>query len=371
MVVLAGGGTAGHVLPALAIARALVAAGHPADRVRFVGSASGMEAGLVPAAGFSLTALSLRNFRRSRRPADLAASALASGKLALGTVEMVRCLRRWRASVVISVGGFVSVAPVVAARCLRIPVVVVSYDAAPGLANRLAARVAKVSAVAFEASAPSLPRSVVTGAPVRAEVAAIDRRRDRASARAALGVAPERFLLVAFGGSLGSGKINSVIDDFVARHRARADLAVRHLVGARNDDGTRRSRPGLDGLQYQVVGFEEHMEWCLAACDLLVVRAGASTVAEIGAAGVPSVLVPWKDAAADHQTANARSLADAGGAVVVAESAFDEPWLSAQVEAFLSDPASLERLGERAAAAGRRDGAARIAALALEVAGGV
>jgi UDP-N-acetylglucosamine--N-acetylmuramyl-(pentapeptide) pyrophosphoryl-undecaprenol N-acetylglucosamine transferase len=92
-------------------------------------------------------------------------------------------------------------------------------------------------------------------------------------------------------------------------------------------------------------------------------------VAEVGAVGVPAKFIPWKDAAADHQTANARSLADLGGAVMVAESAFDEPWLSAQVDAFLTDPASLQTLGERAAAAGRRDGASRIAALALEVAG--
>jgi UDP-N-acetylglucosamine--N-acetylmuramyl-(pentapeptide) pyrophosphoryl-undecaprenol N-acetylglucosamine transferase len=223
--------------------------------------------------------------------------------------------------------------------------------------------------VAFEPT--TLPHAVVTGAPIRRPVASIDRQRDRAEARAALEVDPDRFLVVAFGGSLGSGKINTVIDQFVARHGGRKDLAVRHIVGARNRDEARQPRAAADGLQYQVVDFEEHMERCLAGCDLLVARAGASTVAEVGAVGVPSVLVPWKDAAADHQTANARSLADVGGAVMVTEAEFDEPWLSALVEAYLNDPQSREQLGQRAAAAGRRDGATRIAALALEVASGV
>jgi UDP-N-acetylglucosamine--N-acetylmuramyl-(pentapeptide) pyrophosphoryl-undecaprenol N-acetylglucosamine transferase len=203
---------------------------------------------------------------------------------------------------------------------------------------------------------------------VRSEILAVDRARDGSSAREALGVASDRFLIVAFGGSLGSGKINDVIDQFVARHRDRGDLAVRHLIGARNDDGRRQPRPGPEGLQYQVVPFEADMPRCLAACDLLVVRAGASTVAEVGAVGVPAVLVPWKDAAADHQRANAAALADSGGAIMVDEAAFDEPWLTARVDQLMADRPALRRLGERAAGIGRRDGAARIANLAREVA---
>jgi UDP-N-acetylglucosamine--N-acetylmuramyl-(pentapeptide) pyrophosphoryl-undecaprenol N-acetylglucosamine transferase len=369
LVVLTGGGTGGHVFPAVAIAQAFVVLGVPTERVRFVGSASGMEATLVPEAGFELTGLALRNFRRSLRPADLVGSARAFVALWVGVVRMLRFLHRWRAGVVVTVGGFASVPAVLAARLRRIPVVVVSYDAQPGLANRWAARVAALSAVAFEGS--SLPRAVVTGAPIRAEIVAVDRTRDRAEARAALGVAEDRFLVVAAGGSLGSGKINDVIDAFVSRHRHRRDLAVRHVIGARNDDGQRMSRSADDGLLYQVVAFEDHMERCLAGCDLIVVRAGASTVAEVSAVGVPAVVVPWAAAAGDHQRANARNLADHHGAVVVDETDFDEPWLTDLVDRFMADRPALRQLGERAAAVGRRDGAIRIAEMALAVARGV
>jgi UDP-N-acetylglucosamine--N-acetylmuramyl-(pentapeptide) pyrophosphoryl-undecaprenol N-acetylglucosamine transferase len=197
----------------------------------------------------------------------------------------------------------------------------------------------------------------------------VDRDRDRVAARRALGIAEERFMMAAVGGSLGSGKINDVIDAFVGRQRDRSDLAVRHIVGARNDDGLRREHNGDDGLQYQVVPFEERMDLVLAACDLLVARAGASTVAEISALGVPSILAPWPEAADDHQSANAAILGDAGGAVVTSDPAFDEAYLSEQIDRFQRDPDSLRALGANAARLGRRDGAQRIAQRALEVAG--
>lgn len=361
--VLAGGGTAGHVLPAVAIARALVEQGCPAEQIHFIGAAAGMEATMVPAAGFELSPLRLRNFRRSAHPRNL----LAAANLLAGVVRSISRLRRWQAAVVVSVGGYASVPAVVAARVLRRPVVVVSYDAVPGLASRLAARVAAACAVAFETS--TLPRRTVTGAPVRAEVLAMDRTRDRRSARQALGLDPDRFVVASVGGSLGSGKINDVMDEAVELWRDRRDLAVRQVIGARNDDGRRVGRDGHDGLQRQVVAFEDQMELLLVACDVLVARAGAATVAEIGAIGVPSVLVPWPGAAGDHQRANARSLSDHGGALLVDDTRLDAAWLVDQVDRFVADPTQLDDLAEAARRSGHRDGAANIATLVRTTAG--
>lgn len=362
-IVLAGGGTAGHVLPAVAIARALVDQGLDADRVRFLGARSGMEATLVPQAGFELSTLTLRNFRRSLHPRNL----LAAANLVAGIGRAVGRLRRWHSAVVVSVGGYASVPGVVAARILRRPVVVVSYDAVPGAASRLAAKVASASAVAFSTS--TLPRKVITGAPVRAEILAVDRARDRDRARTELGLPLDRFVVASVGGSLGSGKINDVMDEIVRRWATRRDLAVRQVIGARNDDGRRVSRDGHDGLVHQVVAFEDRMDLLYAACDLLVARAGAATVAEVGAVGVPSVLVPWPGAVGDHQRHNARSLSDHGGALLVDDTELDAAWLDATVTRLQSHPDELAAVGATARAHGHRDGAAAIATLVARTAG--
>ena len=232
--VIAGGGTAGHVHPALAVAEALVAAGHSRESIVFVGATTGMEAGLVPDAGYRLVTLAVTNF--PRRPSVRLVTSTA--RLVVAAVRSVRLLRELRPRVLVSVGGFASVAPVIAAKLTGVPVVAIAYDAVPGLATRLTARVAAATAVAFPGY--RLPRAELTGAPISAAVASVDRTNDRAAARVKLGVPQDRFLLLVVGGSLGSGRLNELVDAFVAAHRDREDLAVRHLVGARNDDGSRR-----------------------------------------------------------------------------------------------------------------------------------
>jgi UDP-N-acetylglucosamine--N-acetylmuramyl-(pentapeptide) pyrophosphoryl-undecaprenol N-acetylglucosamine transferase len=255
---------------------------------------------------------------------------------------------------------------VVAAKFSRVPVLVVSYDAVPGRASRMAARLATASAVAFESS--PLPRKVVTGAPLRSEILATEPARDRPRARAVLGLPADRFTVLVVGGSLGSGALNDVVRRFVAAHQERGDLAIRHVVGTRNDDGSWKPVDLPRGLVYQPVAFETRMDLAYAAADLVVARAGATTVAELAALGLASILVPWPLASEDHQTANARALADAGGAVLVTESQFDPDRLAAEIDRLQHDDAARQAMAGAARSVGRRGAAAAIARLAEELA---
>ncbi len=359
-IVIAGGGTAGHVLPGLAVAEALVRAGVARDDVRIVGARNGMEARLVPPSGFPLTLFDLRNFPRRITPVHLVSAA----KLAVALVRAWFLLGRLRPRAVLSVGGYASVPTVAAAFLRRVPVVALSYDALPGLASRMAARVAEATAVAFPGS--PLPRPVVTGAPLRDAIVACEPERDRAAARAALGLPADRLVVGVVGGSLGSLALVRAAGELAERWAGRADLAIRVVTGERNAQAAPPVRTGPDGLIVQVVTFEDHMERLYAAVDVLVARAGATTVAEVAALGVPTVLVPWPLAAEDHQTANARWLADVGGALVLTDHELGER-LAGTLETLLGSPGDRTRLGVAARTVGRRDAAEAVAALVLEM----
>ncbi|HVC24264.1 MAG TPA: UDP-N-acetylglucosamine--N-acetylmuramyl-(pentapeptide) pyrophosphoryl-undecaprenol N-acetylglucosamine transferase [Acidimicrobiales bacterium] len=368
-VVVSGGGTAGHVLPAITVARALVDAGHPASAVHFVGSARGMESRLVPEAGFTVTLLPGRGIERSVS----ARSARAIAEMCVATVMAVAVLARLRPLVVVAVAGYASVPGAVAAYLLRIPVVVVNIDSVPGAANRLVGRFAAASAVAWPGT--DLPRAIVTGPPVRAEVLAADRSATgRAAARASLGIGADRFVVLVTGGSLGARSLNDATLALAAEIAARGDLAIYHVCGARDHDRVARERlaRALDpagGLEYTVVAYEDAMATALAACDVVVARAGASTLAEICSVGVASVLVPLPGAPSDHQRRNAEILVDAGAAIVVDDSSLDGHGLASIVESLADDGARLARMGERARSLAPDDGAARIAAVIDGVAG--
>jgi undecaprenyldiphospho-muramoylpentapeptide beta-N-acetylglucosaminyltransferase len=355
--VIAGGGTAGHVVPAIAIADTLVARGHDRDDLLFVGAARGMEASMVPAAGYQVALLPVEGVRRSMSPAN----ARAALRFSSAVPRSLALLRRTQPAVVVSLGGYASVPAVTAAWLLRIPIVVVSYDVVPGAAARLQSRLAAATAVAFESS--PLPGKVVTGAPLRPAILGVDRSRDRAPARAALGLPPDRFTLAIVGGSLGSGKLNEVTASFVTARRDDRQLAIHHVLGQRHPSSGAEPQTEADGLHYQVVRYEDRMDLVYAAADVVLARAGATTVAELAAAGVPSVLVPWPLATEDHQTANAKVLADVGGAVLLPEPELSAARLHEVLEPFRQEPARLEAMSVRARRAGRRDGAERIADL--------
>lgn len=356
--IVTGGGTAGHVLPALAVADALVAAGHPRATIHYVGSERGIETRLVPSTGYSMTLLPGRGIQR-RLTLDNVGAAWG---LLVAAVRAVALVRRLRPAVVVAVGGYASVAVGLAAVAWRVPIVVAEQNQAPGLANRLLARFARAAAVSFPDTA--LPRAVVTGNPVRAEISAIDPERDRAAAKRAFGVAPERRLVLIVGGSLGALRVNQAALGALPAWRERADLSVHHVVGQRDWAVVAAALPSDVGvLEHRAVAYEDDMAAALAAADLAVARSGSSTCFELAAAGLPAVLVPSPYVTADQQTGNARHLVDAGAAVLVRDADLDGPRLVAEVDALLGDAPRLAAMGAAARAWARPRAAADIAAL--------
>jgi UDP-N-acetylglucosamine--N-acetylmuramyl-(pentapeptide) pyrophosphoryl-undecaprenol N-acetylglucosamine transferase len=364
--VVTGGGTAGHVLPALAIAEALVDAGHEPSEIHYVGARRGIETRLLPSTPFASTFLDVTGLQRRLDPRGLGANVAMVGKLARAVIQAGALLGRLRPRVVVSVGGYASLPAVLAARARRLRVVAVSYDRRPGLATRLTARFAAASAVAFPDS--PLPRATVTGAPVRRAVRAVDRARDRDAARRALDLPLDRFVVAVTGGSQGSGVLNDAVRAYVLEHAADRGLAVRQIVGERFLGGAGPPRDGATGVLHQIVGYDDRLELTYAAADVLVGRGGASTVAEVAVTGIPAVLVPWSGAAEDHQTWNVAWLADQDGAVTLREP--ELPGLGGVLERLRHDEGERARLAERAAAAGAVNRSGALAGLIERVASG-
>jgi undecaprenyldiphospho-muramoylpentapeptide beta-N-acetylglucosaminyltransferase len=364
-IVVAGGGTAGHVLPGLAVAAALVEGGRDRSEIVFVGSARGIEARLVPEAGFEVVLLPGRGIQRKLSRQNLA----AAWGLVRAFVTMVGWVRRTRPAVVLTLGGYASVAASLAAVLWRVPIVVTEQNARAGAANRLVGRFARACAVPVVGT--DLPRAVVCGNPVREEIAAVaaldpdgtDRRAERrAAARVALGIPADRRVVAAFAGPLGARRINDAVSGLVDRWADRSDVWVHHVVGSRPDDELADHDLPAGGLHLSTVRYEEHMDRLLAAADVAVCRSGGTTVAELAVVGLAAVLVPLPIAPRDHQSANAAALVEAGAAVVVPDAECDADRLEAELGRILADGVA-ESMGAAAARLGRPDAAARVAEL--------
>jgi len=319
--VVAGGGTAGHVLPALAVAEALVAAGHDPESIWYIGAERGIETRLLPDTPFPHRFFDVIGVQRSFSPANLRRNVGFLPKLWRARRQAITLFDELHPRVVVSVGGYASLPAVLAARTRQLPVVVISYDRFPGRASRLAAKRAAACAVAFPDS--PLPRATFTGAPVRQAVLDVNRDVDRAGARRRLGLPDDRFVVAVMGGSQGSGVLNATVETLLDRAADDRLLAIRHALGERFVATARPATDGSHGVLYQPLGYEPDMATVYAAADLLIGRGGASTVHEVAATGIPSVLIPWAGSAEDHQTANVAWLADSGAAVSLAEADVD------------------------------------------------
>ncbi|MGA0961722.1 MAG: UDP-N-acetylglucosamine--N-acetylmuramyl-(pentapeptide) pyrophosphoryl-undecaprenol N-acetylglucosamine transferase [Ilumatobacteraceae bacterium] len=356
-IVVAGGGTAGHVFPAIAVMQGLVDAGVDPAQLKYVGAQRGIETELVPESGFSGTFFSVSGIGRkfSLQTPTFVARQIAAA------IRSILLFRRWKVGVVVSVGGYASLPPVLAAIVLRRPIVVISYDRTPGRASRLAARWASSSAVAFEGS--PLPNAVVVGAPLRRSILEVDRQQDSVEARRRLGVPEGRDLIVVMGGSLGSGVLNDAVASFLEVNSARNDLAVLHISGKQRVAGP-SERNGDDSIWYRRSEFVRAAEELYAAADLFVGRGGASTVHEVAATGTPAILVPWSGASDDHQLANVRWLSDSFGAVLVGDN--DPNEVVEAITTLLEDVEKRDALSARAREIGAIHHGGLISKLVLE-----
>lgn len=366
-IVFAGGGTAGHVLPALAVADALVGLGHEPDRIVFIGSRRGQERHLIPDAGYEIELLPGRGVVRSLSRTHLLANVSAVTGLGVALARSITLLRNLRPSVLVAVGGYASLPPALAAAILRIPIVVLNVDAVPGGANRVASRLARLSAVAWPGT--GLPRARVTGTPLRGAITSVDSSpQGRESAKVAMGVDPRRKLVVVVGGSLGAARLNAAAVDLARHWSARSDLAIHHIVGRR--DWRSLSRPVLPdkGVSYRAVEYEDDMARVLTAADVVVSRSGAGTVAELAAVGRASVLVPLPNAPGDHQSVNARILADVGAAEILADRDCDGARLASKLDEMVGEVGRLEVMERAAAKLATLDAAEAVARLVGEAA---
>ena len=338
------GGTAGHVVPALAVADALRAAG---ARVSFIGGERA-ELELIPAAGYELHRLRVKPLPRGR-PAGATAALAIDG---LAVLAAVRLLRSLDPDAAIGAGGYVAAPVGLAARVRHVPLVLMEADSHLGLTNRLLAPLARRVCLAFPIKGRTSSRYLLTGRPVPAPAT------DREAARARFGIAPNATCVLVFGGSQGARSINrAAIDAF-----AGARFHVLHAAGER---GMAEFQP--PGPHYDLRGYIDDFGEALLAADLVVARAGGS-IFEVAAHGRPAVLVPYPYATADHQTANARYMERAGAAIVIPDSELTAPRLAQEVGRLLGDPARLQAMARASAALARPDAAATVAAEALAAA---
>ncbi|MGA7835997.1 MAG: glycosyltransferase [Acidimicrobiales bacterium] len=316
-VVITGGGTGGHVFPMQAVAEALRQDGLEARDLRYVGSRRGQEAQLLRG-DVALTLLPGRGIRRSVRPRDIVINFGAVVGLVAAVAMALVLVRRWRPSVVVSVGGYASFAVSLAAVFWRAPLVLVEFDATPGAAHRLFQRYARMRCCAFVEDGDNV---VVTGAPLRRSIETVDRS-SAARARAKKAFTPpidtNRDVVVVMTGSLGATRVNLAVRELARLWSDREDRTLLHVTGRRDYEKFLATSPMASGLDYRVSAFADMVElWGVA--DVAVCRAGAITVAELTVLAVPSILVPLPGAPNDHQTKNALAVVAAGGARMLAD----------------------------------------------------
>jgi UDP-N-acetylglucosamine--N-acetylmuramyl-(pentapeptide) pyrophosphoryl-undecaprenol N-acetylglucosamine transferase len=350
-VILAGGGTGGHVIPALAIARELESS-YSAECC-FIGTRRGIETRLVPAAGFPLELIEVGALNQ----VSLATRAKTMLGLPLAMLSSLRIVRRFRPDVMIGVGGYASGPAMLAAVLRRVPTVAFEPNVVPGFANRMVAPFVSAAAVHFEETKKYFRNCRVTGVPVRAEFFELPQR-DPAT--------PPTLLV--FGGSQGARAINQAVTGAVATLRDRiAGVRLLHQTGERDYDTTVAAYEKL-GVPVEVYKFMDNMPAMFACADLIVSRAGASTVAEIAAAGKPSIFVPFPKAADDHQRRNAEAMQRAGAAVMLEERDLTSANLADTVARLLSNPADLQAMSAAARAMAHPRATRDIAELAVSLA---
>lgn len=360
-VVIAGGGTTGHLAPGLAVADLLRSQG---AEVLFIGTPNGPEARLVPKAGYEFKAVSVIG----RGPGKFTLrNARAIGKLSTATVRSLGIIRKFKPDVVVGTGGYVSLPAAAASRLCGLPLVLHEQNSVPGMANRVASRFARSVGVSFPGTERFFgPGAVLVGNPVRRSLTQFDREALRPAGLAEFGLEPGRPTLLVFGGSQGARSINDALTASYDRWRS-SRIQVLHLAGPRNFDAVRSAveagREPTDVLIYRVVGYTDSMELAYACSDLALCRSGASTIAELAAVGLPSVLVPLPVSLDDDQRKNAEAVVEVGGARMLLDIELDPQVVVEVVEGLLNEPSARLEMAAGVRSLARPDAARRFAEL--------
>ena len=366
-IVITGGGTGGHIFPMTAVADALAARGLDADVIKFVGSRRGQERTLLSSRTEETVLLPGRGIKRSLRPLALWNNVTALVRLVFSVLIALRLVLRWRPSVVVSVGGYAAFPMVLASVLTRRRLIFIELDATAGLVHRVFERYATVFCFGIRPS--HLPANGrVTGVPLRPSIMGVERSfEQRSEAAARLGVDPQRHIVIVMTGSLGSATVNNAVVGLAGLWSERTDVAIVHVTGRRDFESVSQRHPETTALEYVVLPFADAMNDLWSVADVALCRAGATTVAELTYLGIPSILVPLPNAPGDHQTKNAQSVVDAGGALMLPDSACSANTLAAAVDDLLREPTSRDQMGAAARNLGRRDAADVLATIVLEV----
>lgn len=361
-IVLSGGGTAGHINPALALAESLIEQGH---EVFYAGTPQGVEARLVKEVNLPFTPFEAKGFNRNHPKTIFSAVRIIikSTKLACAWFEEIK------PDVVVAFGGYVCIPVGRAAKKMGVPLVVHEQNSVMGMANKYLAKTARAVALTYEvAGAPVADKEklVVTGNPVRSSVLTSTREEGRSM----LGIPEEASMLLVFGGSLGARHLNAAISSMKKDLLAIDNLYVVHITGPKELETVEAvlALTEEEKKRYLVMGYQNRMGETMAACDMVVSRAGATSLAEISARCIPAILVPFPFATADHQTTNARSYVQAGAAWMMADDMVETPEFKELVLTFVDDEKARLKMSEAARGFETGNAASKLADVVLNAA---
>lgn len=366
--VFAAGGTAGHINPALAVA-SYIRERHPDASILFIGTADHMESTLVPNAGFGFKTIRISGFRRSFSPGAIVHNVKTVLYMLTSSLQSKKILRDFAPDVVIGFGGYVSGPVLETAAKMHIPTCIHEQNAYPGITNKSLAKVVDRVMLTSEDAAGRMTcrnQPVVTGLPVRGEIL----RADRKAARRQLGIPDGKVLVLSTGGSLGAKPINDAMIDVLLRHAKDKSCYHIHSAGKNNPQmfDELEKRGFKNSGNCVVRQYIDNMDVCLAAADLVIGRAGASTISELLAMGKPSVLIPSPYVAENHQYHNAMSLVKRGAAVVIEEKELTSEKLLETIDTLVSHPEQLQKMGQAAAQMAKTDACEEISRVILSLA---
>ena len=367
-IIVSGGGTGGHIYPALTIVRAIQKK-IPDAEFLYVGTKDGLEADIVPKEGIPFETVNIQGFKRNLTPENLVRGARAFG----GVVKAMGIVRRFRPDVAVGTGGYVCGPILLASSLMRIPTLIQEQNVMPGVTNRLLARFVSCIAMGTKEAAEHFPKGkrVFTGNPIREEVM----RARSEDGKEMFGLDPKAKTVLVSGGSRGARSINRAMVGVLAHYADRDGVQILHVTGKAGYDETMQSLKEA-GVDLDAVGnlFVEpylyNMPQALACADVAVFRAGAIGIAELTARGVPSILVPYPFAAANHQEMNARAIATAGAARMILDRELTAERLLSVLAELLSEDAKLKRMAKAAKKLGRPKAADEIASRVIRLARG-